>query len=231
MRTTPTRRLLPAVLAAVLALGACGGGDEDAGDEVASLRAGDDDHEDRDERSGGGRGGAGVDPEFQDALLDYAECMRDHGVDMPDPQFSEDGGVFISAGAVARTGGPGVGSTPSAAEIDELEAASEACDPIMEEARASMPAPDPEQVAEMQDQALAFARCMREHGIDFPDPTFDGDGGRISVSIGRAADGGGSALDPGDEDFQEAAEECGGEGGTFSVGRALPGGRVGGGGG
>ena len=24
-------------------------------------------------------------------MLDYAQCMRDHGIDMPDPQFSADG--------------------------------------------------------------------------------------------------------------------------------------------
>ena len=29
---------------------------------------------------------------------------------------------------------------------------------------------------EMQDAALAFARCMRQHGVDMPDPTFTDNG-------------------------------------------------------
>src|SRR5919109_1855174 len=32
---------------------------------------------------------ASIDP--RDAALAFAQCMRDHGVDMPDPQFSGDG--------------------------------------------------------------------------------------------------------------------------------------------
>jgi hypothetical protein len=32
--------------------------------------------------------------EFEDALLEYAQCMRANGVDMPDPDFSSGGGVI-----------------------------------------------------------------------------------------------------------------------------------------
>ena len=43
---------------------------------------------------------------------------------------------------------------------------------------------------------------MREHGIDFPDPTFDEDGGaQIRLERGR--------LDPDDPDFAAAQKECG----------------------
>ncbi|MDQ4053822.1 MAG: hypothetical protein M3237_14125 [Actinomycetota bacterium] len=44
------------------------------------------------------RGGGNFDPEerqeMQDAFLDYAQCMRDNGYDMPDPDFSDGGGMF-----------------------------------------------------------------------------------------------------------------------------------------
>jgi hypothetical protein len=46
---------------------------------------------------------------------------------------------------------------------------------------------------------LAFAECMREHGIDFPDPQFDG--GAVMV--------GGPGIDPEDPEFQAAQEACG----------------------
>ena len=39
---------------------------------------------------------------FQDAALKFAQCMRRHGVDMPDPDFSGGGGGFL------RLGGKGV---------------------------------------------------------------------------------------------------------------------------
>jgi hypothetical protein len=32
--------------------------------------------------------------EMQDAMLEYAQCMRDNGYDMPDPDFSDGGGMF-----------------------------------------------------------------------------------------------------------------------------------------
>jgi hypothetical protein len=35
---------------------------------------------------------------------------------------------------------------------------------------------------EMQEGALKFARCMREHGIDMPDPTFQGGGVTMKVT-------------------------------------------------
>jgi hypothetical protein len=34
---------------------------------------------------------ASGDADFQESLLDFAACMRDHGIDMPDPEFGADG--------------------------------------------------------------------------------------------------------------------------------------------
>jgi hypothetical protein len=36
--------------------------------------------------------------EMQDAFLEYAQCMRDNGYDMPDPDFGGDGGLFRMEG-------------------------------------------------------------------------------------------------------------------------------------
>jgi hypothetical protein len=49
---------------------------------------------------------------------------------------------------------------------------------------------------------VAFARCMREHGIDMPDPTGDG-------LVLRRDDGGrGGGPDPSSEKFREAEKAC-----------------------
>ena len=50
--------------------------------------------------------------------------------------------------------------------------------------------------------ALEHSRCMREHGIDMPDPQFDEDGG-AQIRIGR-----GSGIDIDDPKFRKAQEAC-----------------------
>jgi hypothetical protein len=80
-----------------------------------------------------------------------------------------------------------------------MDAAHEACQPLMERVIQSAPKPDPEEVARMQEQALAFASCMREHGVDMPDPEFSGDGA-MTQSLDAA-----TAEDP---DMAAANEAC-----------------------
>lgn len=198
MRTI-TRLTGAATLALVLAACGGGGGDDDG---VASLDGG---ATTTTEGRGGG-GGSVDDADFRDALLEYAECMRDQGVDMPDPEIGEDGSVAIVGG-----GGDG---PPSAAEQEEFEAADAECRDIMEGVEGSLPEPTPEEQAEIRDQALAFAECMREQGIDFPDPQF-GEGGRVTMGFGADA-----GIDPSDPEFQEAQEACSEGSGGFGVGFA-----------
>lgn len=198
----PTRLILPAVIAGLLALSSCSGdGDEDVAD-VATLGDGGATDDDADgDTVGGGIGGGEIDPEFQDAMVDYAECMRDEGIDFPDPQTGEGGIVVI--------GGPDGGASTGAADIasdtdmEALEQASDACAPILEAVEGAAPRLDPEQEQEMRDQALAFAECMRGEGIDYPDPVFE-DNGESTVAIG---------ADFTDDAFQAAGEACGQEGG------------------
>ena len=113
-------------------------------------------------------------------MLEYAQCMRDNGIDMPDPQFDEDGGVTRSASR------PDSGIDP---ESEEFKAAEEECRPIMEEVRPDMEL-SPEEQAEMQDRLTAMAECMREQGHDMPDPQVDDDGG-VRVTRGGPASGSG----------------------------------------
>ena len=72
----------------------------------------------------------------------------------------------------------------------------------------------------MRDQALAFAECMRDHGIDFPDPQFERRRRRIGDRPRRT-------VDPSDPEFQDAQEACAEDGGgIFSVGGGPGGGPV-----
>jgi hypothetical protein len=89
-----------------------------------------------------------------DQQLKLAQCMRKNGVNMPDPKPGQDSGA-ISLG--------GNGASP-----EKLEKALKICRNV-----AGIPAPKPLS-PEQQDKMLKFAACMRAHGIDMPDPKFDG---------------------------------------------------------
>jgi hypothetical protein len=158
--------LAPAL--AALALAACGGGEDPA---PASNRS---------------SNRPAVDEKTRLAMLEYARCMRRHGVDMPDPKF--DGG-----GAVMRAGSEGM--TP-----EQMRNAEQACAKYQKQIKP--PAIPKEQQEKFKQQALANARCMREHGIDMPDPQF-GPNGEVKQRMG-------GKIEPTDPKFQAAQKACGG---------------------
>jgi hypothetical protein len=151
--------VVPALAACALLAVACGGGDG----TPAAARS------DESKR--------------REAAVKFAECMREQGIDFPDP----------GSGGEVKIGGD--------ASPEELRAAEEACAELREDIKP--PELSEEQQQEFKDAALAHARCMREHGIDFPDPTFSEDGG-ARITLGR-----GSGVNPDDPDFKEAEEACG----------------------
>ena len=163
-------------LGLVLALAACG--ETPDGDRVASLSGAG-----ATTTTGGGKGGAAKDP--QQAALDFARCMREHGVDMPDPEVDDQGRIK------ARIGAGGAGKRPDPAKLD---AAQKACGSLMGGGDGDRQL-DPAE----RDAMVAFARCMREHGIDMPDPTGDG-------VVMRRDDKGGP--DPESEAFKAAEQAC-----------------------
>lgn len=130
--------------------------------------------------------------EMQDTLLEFAACMREHGVDMPDPQVGSNGEMSFSIGA-----GPGK------LDRSQLQDAQEACQDLMPTGLGK-PGDIPQ---EQRDAMLAFAQCMREHGIDMPDPQFE-TGGMVMIG-GPDEDGAGPKFDPRSEEFQAAEEACG----------------------
>lgn len=136
--------------AMVMVLAACGGGDTSTAPTLPTVNAA----ETSDSTT---TTTEAVDPE--EAFQQYTECMRENGVDMGDPGSSGDegGAVIIGGGDI---------------DFEAFEEASAACDSILEGAFGEFEM-TPEQEAEMRDQELAFARCMRDNGIDWPDPSGD----------------------------------------------------------
>jgi hypothetical protein len=198
-------RLLAVGVAALLVAG--------GGTAFAMTQGGDDDSDD--DGTGDGRGGPPSEEEqeaFEDAAFEFAQCMRDHGIeDYPDPEVDGNGGMTQR--------GPGPGGSPQQAE--EMEEAHEACQPILDEAMPEPPDLSPEEEAEMQDQAVAMAQCMRDRGWEeFPDPQVS-DGG-IAIQLGPDSGIPGPEA-PDFEQFELDQEEC-----MEESGLGGPGGRAGG---
>lgn len=122
-------------LAGVLALAACGG---KADEGVATA--------------GGARPGAAASPTAVDKTEQgrrFAACMREHGVDMPDPEPGE-----------------AMRAEMSKLPKDKLAPALEACKTLLPNGGEAVQL-DPQQV----EQLRALSRCMRENGVEeFPEP-------------------------------------------------------------
>jgi hypothetical protein len=160
-----------AALAVMSLVGACGGDDSD------------DDSSDTDNAEA-------------DAALEYAECMRDNGLeDWPDP-IEEDGGVNLDSGERYDM------------DMPEVQTAHEACVSIVEAVEDAAPEMTPEELAKMRDDALAVGECMRENGYeDFPDPEVSDDGSGAGIAIGPDSDIP-EPGDPGFEEFEATHFEC-----------------------
>ncbi len=135
---------------------------------------------------------AEVDLEGEDAMLAFAACMRDNGIDMDDPQFSVDGGFF--GGGRQRQGGAGIDL-----ESDDFQTAFESCDSYLDSLRPDL---DAEQDAESTEQLVEYAECMRGEDIDFPDPE---PGQGFGFGGPGAAD---MPFDPFSQEFQDANLVC-----------------------
>jgi hypothetical protein len=144
----------------------------------------------------------------QQAMLDFAACMRDHGIDMPDPQFNNDG-----SGGMLVTGQEGPDNDVDKAKMDAAQAA---CQSILDKVKSTMQPMDPARMEEEKQKLLAFAQCMRDHGIDFPDPQISSDGGGLQVQMG------GPGVDTSSPGFKEANDTC-----STQVGMPVPSGGAG----
>ncbi|MFG2015234.1 hypothetical protein [Actinomadura geliboluensis] len=149
-------RILAALpLALALVLTGCG---SDGGGDTGVASAGGAKQE--------GPAGGGAKPNLDELGVKFAQCMREHGVDMDDPQPGR--GVQLKVKGNKET----------------VDKAMEACRQYNPQANATG-APDPQ----MQERARKHAECMRQHGVEaFPDPKPGQRGIRIDAKVGEDPD-------------------------------------------
>ncbi|MFB7369689.1 hypothetical protein ACFC0D_07620 [Streptomyces sp. NPDC056222] len=118
-----------------------------------------------------------------DQAFEHRKCLREQGLDVPEPKPGEQGvGLTI--------GGDGMSK-------EKMEKAFKACQG--KDGGAGL-GKEPTQAD--KDKALAYAKCMRENGFNMPDPKFDG-GAQAAMPIPKGAE---------KQKFDKAAKACEGVG-------------------
>ena len=192
-----TRRFALLAAAVFVITAACAGDNaDDSGDNVASLSGVGDD-----EVIAVPQPGEEVEtPSQEEALFEFAACMRDNGLDIEDPTVDADGNVAFQFRG---------GASPQDAGFDREAArtARNACSDLLEGVTLGFGRGD---ITEIQDTLFDYAACMRENGYDMSDPDFGnfgpGNGGgqaEPGLVVGPFGE-----IDPEDPVFAGADEVC-----------------------
>lgn len=122
---------------------------------------------------GGGDGTAAAADDAQDtSRLELQQCLRENGVDVSEPG--------------------GEGGPPSDVDMEAMREALEG--PCADLARGAFGSISEEDRAEFEDARVRMTACLREQGVDLPEP----EAGRPALM----------RIDPDDEDLQAAMETC-----------------------
>jgi hypothetical protein len=135
----------------------------------------------------------------EEAMLSFAACMRDNGVEIDDPTVDSEGSLHFG----------GLRGAAQQGEVDreEMQAAMQVCGELLEGFSLGRGGGDFDPT-ELQDTLVEYAACMRDNGYDMPDPDFSNFGSGAGEP-GQGGSGPFGAIDPGDPDFAAAQEACG----------------------
>ena len=120
----------------------------------------------------------------EDQALAFAECMRDEGIDFPDPTVNADGSVAFS------------GARGTVGQDSNFTVAFETCGDQLDGASFL---PGDGDLTEIEDGLLEAAQCLRDEGIDVADPDLSG---------GQQGNPFGSDFDPEDPATAAAIDAC-----------------------
>jgi hypothetical protein len=108
---------------------------------------------------------AGPSPTVSSDPLKFAQCMRENGIQMDDPDGS--GQIRIMA---------------KNEDKEKMEKAQKECGKYLQGGKLGNAANDPK----VQDAMVKFAECMRKNGVDMPDP--EANGGGVKITRPRGGD-------------------------------------------
>lgn len=183
------QRLIPLVVTLAVLGAACGSdGSDDAtptvviegasaapvADDTTDTDTSDIERADATDGDGADGNAASGSDDAEAQALAFAQCMRDEGLDFPDPTVASDGSIQL----IDPNDPPSID-----ANAPETEAALDVCGDLIDGASFL---PDDDDTAELEDQLLAFAECLRDQGVDVDDPNLSGgmDPGAIQNMFG-----------------------------------------------
>lgn len=203
------KRATALVTVLVLTLAACGGGDgdeavsaapvvaepqedqavsTDAAPEPAAAAAGDTDTADSATPS------TATDATDEERAIEFAQCMRANGIDLPDPVINADGSIDLGGNVT-----PGSIDPTSDAFSDAIAV----CGSIVAGA-SFLPGANVDE-AQQQANLLTFAACLRDLGYDVVDPVLSDIQAGGPGALARAF---GENFDPTDPANADAVQEC-----------------------
>jgi hypothetical protein len=161
--------LVAAGVGCCLALAGCGGsGSGDPGGEASSQRA------------------------AEQTAVKFAKCLREHGLNAETSNGPDGKGFGIHISGVPH-GPHGKEEGPASGPPPQFQAAMSDCKRYAP--KGPLESLSPAQKAEEKQKALEFARCMRSHGVEVPDP---GASGVLELNN----------IDPQSATFQSAQNAC-----------------------
>lgn len=114
-------------------------------------------------------------------MLAFTQCLRDQGIDVEDPQVDADGTFQFPEIEIMGE----VNEADPDAMIRDFE---EKIAPCEEHLEGVVMNAAPGGATEFEDALLEYAACMRDNGVDMPDPDLDGNGGIIDLGASSEGD-------------------------------------------
>jgi len=179
-----SHRPAAAILVMALLISACGG--ESATTEIASL-------EDPTDAATATTEAIDTELAMEEGLIAFTECLREQGLEVGNPTVDADGNLQMPPIEISIEASDEAGIEGFEREINDKFAACESLMPRMGFTGSDLP-----DFSEMEDMLVEYAGCMRDNGVDMPDPDFSAGGGMIDLGI----------ADPNDAAFQAADEAC-----------------------
>jgi hypothetical protein len=164
LRTLP---LIGLLLALAVVAASCSGGEQTS--QVASLETNEASVSESD-----ATGQADPLVETEEAMLAFTQCLRDQGIDVDDPTVDANGNLQL----------PPINLEFEADEADPeeamagMEALMAPCEEHLEGITQTTSSGDD---SKFEDALLEYAECMRENGVDMPDPSFSSGSGMIEL--------------------------------------------------
>ena len=175
------------MVALLILVSACGSAP--SGDGLATL----------DGASAGEAAAGDVEFQAEESVLALTECLRVEGIDIPDPEFDDEGNFRLRSLME-------LGEAADSIDPDDLEAGLEACSEYLAGVTQLIASIDRSAI---EDRLYLYADCMREEGYDMPDPVFDvRPTGEIPDPGSASASGPFGDIDDRDPDFLAANQAC-----------------------